>query len=550
MTLSICSWRIVGVTFVILSLTACMDDPEAKPTTSVADVSTSQGETQENARGQLQRIVQDGRSNVINYPIGKPQQSFYMRLRSEALWNQTDTTCVDQSFSAWIRKWFHSDAASTALVASIQAPGEIEAKSVPLFEATVAESPNECTTRVVNRPITPYYLVNSGQGFGINVSMRWSETASVSGFRSLLDVSKTLLNFTGASANLIEIAGAQEINAAANKIDQSLAAHWSQSNQDSTEDQISPYPSIGVSLDKHTDTLSFQAAPIVSNWTGVEVSDQRIPAVRIIPEYLTSYFSTNGDDYIDSARILSRSLGISNSHSLRDMLRVGLVGGVSTVAARTLTTQSAMRQFCTDLRQTLSRFLTVNDELAARYAILALETAYLASDNLRDDQCLSATDLTALATMRDSFKVPALTRQQDFERTQFVETRMRPVTAALRNKDISSIDGLVADKDAFAITVMNPEVFPDNSDGWGGTGEEAIQQLQSLTIRSGCYQAPPGQNLTTISAIALLPNQKNSGLLATFNEDGKVARLVFADPEFIASLMNTPSWPSSSCSLL
>lgn len=503
------------------------------------------------AEDQFERAFQNIRTDVAEYAKDKGPQSFYVRLRSVAQWEpKSETVCVDKSFAAWVRKWFHKDSASNALVAKVRAPGESQVASIPLFETTVSENPGNCTSRIVNRPITPFYLVDPGQGFDVNVSMKWSEDSNVTGTVSLVKAANDLLNLTGGSAKLISLVAADIVAKGAAKVDQSIAEHWKQSNQNDYEGQISPYPLQGIDWPEHKDGLSFKAAQVVAEWSGVRVEKELVPAVDITPEYLHSYFSIN-DSYMNTARILAKPIGIEDEHSLRNLLRVGL-GGLNTVAARQITTTPAMRQFCTDLRQLLSSFLTETDELVSRFAILSLETTYMDSAELRNDQCLSPSEITKLYELDPDFAVPNIaTRETDAARDEVVQDRMLPITRALRQQNRDSFKSLLSNPETFTMQVINNDVFPSREEGdWGGIGDEAIKQLMSLPMRSGCYEAPSGQSLAAILMVALLPNSNSTGVIARFDESGKLKGLFFSAPDFIADLTNTRDWPASSCPLM
>ena len=376
-----------------------------------------------------------------------------------------------------------------------------------------------------------------------------SEDANVSAAESLVEASQGLLTLAGGSAALISIIASDQIAQAASRVDQSLAQHWSQTNQDNVEEGNSPYPRVGTDWAQHKDAISFRAAKVVADWRGVTVAEERVPAVRIVPEYLPSYFSV-GDRYMDTARVLTKPLGVENDDSLRDMLRVGL-GGLNTVAARQISSPESMQQFCTDLKQLLSRFLTESDELVARFAILELETPYFASDALRNPQCLSDGETAMLADLNGRFEVPGIGRESDAARHEAVQARMLPLTAALRNQDREAFEALLAERETFALQVIHPDAFPRPGQALSATGVDAIDQVLSLGLRSGCYQAPPGQSLAALPAVALLPNLESTGLLARFDEAGGLKALIFAAPAFITDITGVTGWPNSNdCDLV
>jgi len=502
------------------------------------------------AKDQFERAFQSIRTGVAEYPKDKGPQSFYVRLRSVAQWEpKSEAVCVDKSFAAWVRKWFHKDSASTALVAKVRAPGESQVQSIPLFETSVAENPGNCTSRIVNRPITPFYIVDPGQGFDVNVAMKCNEDSNVTGAVSIVEAANDLLGLVGGSAKLISMVAADTVAKGAAKVDQSIAEHWKQTNQNNYEGQISPFPPQGIAWSDHRNGLSFKAAQVVAEWSGVGVAKDLVPAVDIVPEYLPSYFSINGR-YMNTARILAKPIGIEDEHSLRNLLRVGL-GGLNTVAARQITTAPVMRQFCSDLRQLLSSFLTETDELVSRFAILNLETTYMVSAELRNYQCLSPSEITKLAELKSEFTVPEITtRETDDARDEAVQARMLPITKALRQQNRDAFESLLSDPETFSLQVINKDVFPASEEGdWGGIGDAAINQLMSLPMRSGCYEAPSGQSLAAILMVALLPNSNSTGVLARFDEAGKLKALFFSAPDFIADLTDSTGWPDPSCPL-
>lgn len=142
------------------------------------------------------------------------------------------------------------------------------------------------------------------------------------------------------------------------------------------------------------------------------------------------------------------------------------------------------------------------------------------------------------------------TRETTDARDKQVEERMLPLTRALRQQNVEAFRNLLSDPNTFRMSVANKEVFPVLNEGeWGGTGAEAINQLMSLPMRSGCYEAPSGQNLDAILMVALLPNFKATGVLASFDEADKLKRLFFSEPDLLRDLTNTKDWPSPSCPL-
>lgn len=231
-----------------------------------------------------------------------------------------------------------------------------------------------------------------------------------------------------------------------------------------------------------------------------------------------------------------------------------------------------MSQFCSGMRTQFSNFLTIDDGLAARHAVLLRRTNFYSLANLHGAaNCESDTEVTSLKTLNSHFEFPPIARTTNDDRSPFVQNRgnkMLIPALLLANKD--ALTGIVADptKFTFAVAKDVTNAFPDPPTGvktWGDiTGTAAIDQLvQAGSFRTGCWSALPAQNLRNLIGVALNKKTGNSsGILVEFNADypgpgvdpatdkGKVSKITFLSISTVQTVTGLADWPGATCQLV
>lgn len=473
---------------------------------------------------QLQRTFVASRSSQVEYAKTKGGQSFYMAIEAVNLSPALDNNkCADKSFLSWIRRFFKTESATTALVVSISGPQDDSAGAftVPLFEVAKQESPVVCRTSITNQVITPFYLTDSGHPFQLTATIKAQKDANVTGAQSLVSTAKGVLDFAGGSAGLIKIVEGATFANAARTVDTSLGSLWSSTDQREVKFDMRAWPTDG-DWTNFKDQVTFSVVSLNANSGGIQFDAQLSPSVLLRPVYRVSLFGDGLGEYYAPERILITRLLRANGSDFKAVLLAGL-GSVTIENAGTMTDSGAMRDLCNRMRTTFSKFLTDDDALAARYSVLKLSTPYFYTRRLQQESgCLSETDATRLILLNPAYDVTTV-REEPVDRGPFVQARMDLVVNALLNVTPASLAAVVADPVGFQLTVA-PDVqsiFPARTDGksWGDViGKEALDQLAaSGSFRVGCAKANVQQNLGSIAAVVLNKStNKSAAMLIDF----------------------------------
>lgn len=498
---------------------------------------------------ELQESVQPVTTSQAAFARERQPFSFYARLRAVPMGPAIRTgTCTDPAFGAWLRHALPEGAGSAALLADIRLPGAAQGQVLPLLEVTVAEDPASCVTRIVDQPLTPYTLVAPNQGFDAGISLSWNGSAVPARDDGLIAAAEEYFSLSDGAAGLIALVESDRIASAGARIDNVLERGWTASELEPVSARLGPYPQANGDWDGHADALAFQPGAAIADWREEGAASGPVPALRLEPEYLASFFTRAGQT-LTPLEILTRPVDLDGNHALGPLLRGGL-GGLSTAGAARIDTPSDMLRFCNGLKGLLSRFLTEQDGLLARQAVLALQMPnYLASAALRSEACLSRSEAGELAQISPDLALPDLERERLSQRDAGLRARMLPITVALRNQDQAAFKRLLADPASFTLHVLEEGAGPGDRQHPGGIGSAAIRQVMAASMRSGCYRAPPEQGLAAIPAIARLPGRGATGMLAQFDDAGKLTGLVFAEPAFLARLTGIRGWPGSGCTL-
>jgi hypothetical protein len=506
----------------------------------------------------------------------REEATFYVQLQAVNLRpNLQGKKCIDQSFLAWIRKFFNKEAKSITLVATITGPDETanEARKIPLFEIDKDETKNPplCLTDIVaSEPITSLYVARRTADFHLDVQALTKQVANVTAAQTTVSAAADLLSLTGGSSWLLKnVAKSQaEVTNAVRKVDNSLGANWSQTSQETYHFDMNAWP-IDDDWDHHFDRADFAVGSLVPTAGGITVDQNRLPTLRISLRFVNSVFGGGPGHYISEDDILATHLTSKTGDALGDVFKLG-VSGFTTDQAIAITDPNAMANFCNSMRQNFPNFLTTDDALAARHAVLLRRTNFYNLAKLKTAiGCETPKDIERLKKLNSAFEFPDLDRPSGENRSAFVKKRGEDlVSTALIANSKDKLTAIMADPKTFTFFVSNDvrTVFPEPSDGktWGGaTGTDAINQLiEAGGFRSGCWQALPTQNLRNLVGMALSKRTGNSAaILVEFDADypgpgaettadlGKVRKISFFSVAAIHALTDLPDWPSSSCPL-
>jgi hypothetical protein len=522
---------------------------------------------------QVIKAFEQASSAQSQYGKGKGGNTFYMAL--EVTSNRPDIRqdkCVDAGFFAWIRKFFTAQAAQITLTASITGPGETpgDAKTVPLFQISHDEktSPPSCFTELIpNRIITQYYLADALHPFRVDAEIRTQRAANVSGGQSLLSEASESLSFTGYNGTLANLSAAQLITGAAKRLDSSLATNWSQTRQEKYHFDISAWPDNG-DWDHHVDQARFAVANLIATSTGIHVQATLIPALTIRPSFRLSMFGDGPGAYDLPDRVMVQKLVSANMGDLSSILRNG-IKGFTTDQAMSISEPSAMESFCKQMRGLFPVFLTDDDALAARYAVLKSTTNFMRVAKLQQStNCIEPDEVKRLFLLSSAYVVDDLNRIAGGDRSGFVSHRIsalaRPLSVGSKEDLLQVIDDVA--KFRVDVSAEARSIFPARKDGkaWGGiVGQSAVDQLvEAGGFRLGCGHAATGQILRNIAAVAMdKRTNKSAAVFIEFanpdpdpsadpaQEKPKIKRLSFYLVSQLQDVLTLPGWPDESCPL-
>jgi len=480
--------------------------------------------------------------------------------------------CVDASFFTWIRKFFKNEAKSITLVASITMPDNTTQK-IPLFQISIDEhakpTPQCLTSIMTSEAITPYFVARRGSTFRLNVQAKTQQNATLNPAATTVAAAADLLSMTGGSAWLLKnVATTQTaVATAVSKIDASLSDNWSSVNQADYQFELSPWPADDNWIG-HQDEAKFAVGNLVSKASGVTVDQTLLPTLTIGLRYTVSRFGGGTGHYIPEDHILSTHLASDVGDSFTNILKLG-VGGFTTDQALSIKDASAMTRFCNLMRTNFANYLTADDALVARHAILANATGFYQSAVLnKAPQCESESDVNRLKTLSSGFVFgPDLQRTVAVNRSNFVKARGKLITTALTAASSDKIQAITSNSSTFNLLISGDvkSVFPNLADGQaiGGSGTAALSQLaEAGGFRSGCWAALPTQNLRNM--VGMVENRKNHNTASIFVEfdadfpgpdadpskdSAKVTKISFLPVAITQALGSLPNWPDDSCPL-
>lgn len=531
----------------------------------------------------------EGTSAQSEYAKTKAEGSFYIALKSTNLRPDIKPDdCIDDGFFSLIRKVFNKDAKAITIVANVQGPGDAKPANIPLFEVSKDEaaSPPSCVTDIKDITITPYYVATRIPPIKVDASILTKSTPTTSIAQTIVSVASDAIGFTGGSAWLTKTVNAAATATAAGKVDAAIQANWTKSDQKDYQFEIGPWPN-NDDWAHRADQTTFSTGGLISSWTGISVDNSApVPAVKIAPIYLQSVFGGGEGKYQSYDQILNKQLATSQSGTLQSILLNG-ISGFTTNNAVSIKDVDAMQQFCRQMRNLFANFLTADDALAARFAVLKSDTSYFEVQALQGaDMCIdrSAGEDSRLPKLNSTFVVPDTGRVMMDTRKEFVDHRISAIAKVL-NYDPNSVDqanlktalqSLLSDPSKFSLKVAGDSVpvFPPNGDGkpLGGTGDIAVAQLLAAgAFRIGRGSQIPNQSISNIVGVALNKKTgKSSAILVNFangdpavGDDSKaevvkVNSISFMPVDFVASLTsldkpadNQRPWPDpDSCQIL
>lgn len=506
------------------------------------------------------------------YAKSLDEATFYTQLQVSNLRQDLGgKKCVDSSFFTWVRKFFKTDAKSISLIASITMPDNTLQK-IPLFQISIDEhaKPPQCLTSILtSESITPIFVARRGNTFRLDVQAKTQQNVTLDPAATVVGAATQLLSMTGGSAWLLKnVATTQTaVASAVSKIDTSLSNNWSSTNQVDYQFELSPWPA-DDDWTTHQDEANFAVGSLVSKASGVAVNEALLPTLTIGLRYTTSVFGGGIGHYVPEDQVLSTHLASSAGDSLINILKLG-IGGFTTDQALSISDAAAMTRFCNSMRSNFANYLTTDDSLVARHAVLLDATAFYQSAILRKAPgCESESEVARLQALGSVFVFPAdLQRKAAANRSNFVKTRGTLVRSALFAPTVDKITTITADSSKFALLVSADvkTLFPNLVEGQpiGGTGPTAIAQLAgSGGFRCGCWAALPAQNLRNMVGMVL--NNKtnnNAAVLVEFDSDfpgsqsdpskdaAKVTKISFLPIAVTQALTSLSNWPDESCPL-
>jgi hypothetical protein len=514
-------------------------------------------------------------SSQSQYAKDLDERTFYVQLHVTNLRpDLKDTKCVDTSFISWVRKFFSKSAKTITIVTTITGPDGSPQK-IPLFQISKDEQskPPQCLTDVLtSEPITGLYVAVRGGNFHLDVQALTQQNVTITAASTTVAAASDLLSFTGGSAWLLKnVATSQAaLGQAISKVDASLSNNWSSTSQQVFHFDLNPWPADG-DWEHHLDEAEFAVGSLVASAGGVTVDTNILPSVRLDLQYTTSVFGGGLGHYDNEDEILATHLTFKDSNALGDIFKLG-VSGFTTDQALAISDPTAMTAFCNSMRANFPNFLTTDDALAARHAVLLRRTVFYNSTKLRSALgCESPDEVARLKLLSSSFQFPdELARLTNDNRTAFVKNRGGVlITPALLSGTKDKLSAILSDPNKFTLLVSSDiaaSVFPSPETGktWGGvSGGPALDELVSAgPFRTGCWAALPNQNLRNLVGMALNKKTGNSSaILVEFDTDypgpgadpvkdtGKVTKLTFLSVDTVQSIANLPNWPESTCPL-
>jgi hypothetical protein len=478
--------------------------------------------------------------------------------------------CVDASFFTWVRKFFKNDAKSISLVASITMPDNTTQK-IPLFQISMDEHAKQCLTSILtSEAITPVFVARRGNTFILAAQAKTQQVVTLNPAGTTVAAATDLLSMTGGSAWLLKNVAATQttVASAVSKIDASLSNNWSSTNQVDYQFELNPWPADN-NWASHRDEAKFAVGSLVSKASGVNVDGTLLPTLTIGLRYTTSLFGGGPGHYVPEEQVLSTRLASSKADSFDNILKLG-IGGFTTDQALSIADARAMTRFCNSMRSNFANYLTTDDALVARHAVLLDATSFYQSAVLRSaPRCESEDEVSRLKTLSSAFVFPAnLQREAAVNRSSFVKARGRLIATAFVAGTSDRIQSIIANSSTFALLISAEvkSVFPNLGDGQtsGGTiGEAAITQLAGAGgFRVGCWAALPTQNLLNMVGMALNKKTGNSAaILVEFDSNfpgagadpskdtAKVTKISFLPVSITQALGSLPNWPDESCPL-
>ncbi len=514
--------------------------------------------------GVLQDSFSSGRSARAEYAKGRDAQTFYVALRvTNESGGLNGSKCVDSGFISWVRKFFYKESRRTALTVSVVGPGETStsARTIPLFEVSRDEkNPPTCLSDIqTDIQITPFYVADQNSSFTIQSQMVSSKNVDATGAASIVSSATDLLSYAKGSPSAVLTAMVEKgaLTSAAAKVDASIQANASEASTEKYTFSLAPWPVSG-DWSLQQDQKIFAVKPIIAKSTGIAVDATAVPAIRIELVYQESLLGGGAGKYLPAGKILLVPLVNKDNGNLDSILSEG-IEGVKTNQAMAIVDPGAMQSFCRNLHLTLDKFLTNDDSLAARYAVLSSATTLFTAPALSDsiNGCFSEAELSRLSVLNAAFKVKDpradfgnRTRAVQAKTSFLVKALASPSQAALGLPNVSDLANFQVD-----MPVSIPGLLPTDSHESRLKGEEAIAFLKgSGGFRVACAQSLPLQSTANIALMA--QNRSTNKSVAVYVQFGSgdtkggasatstsVRRISFYPVEVLQQLLSLPNWP-------
>jgi hypothetical protein len=490
-------------------------------------------------------IVQLGRTS--NPP---PTGYFYMTVAAapDASTPVLPTTCVEQSFWTFVKRFFGATPPSAAAILTVKITPSTAAGSaitVPIF-STVANSLSKqgvgsnCQTDFVARPITFTFNSNQSPTFTVDMAFHLANNTTSTLVTSVISQASSLMKLMTAGsatpAALVTLAD-PSIKSLASNIDNAVSSNWTNSTDLNFSTDISA-PSAGTQA---VDLITFKMPAIVPSRGGASVGSGWIAGGTIFLKYSGEKFRINGQ-WQDYSTVLTTTIVPSASPNAQTTLYSIVLNGTATNGFKlgslnSSSTKDSLDNACEDLKRFLATFLIPDDALVARFSVLK-GSPYEKLPSLRaNSSCFDKTELTSLVGLNPAYAFSQQPRDDKAIRDAKVKKKMTPIQTALASQNPAVLAQSIQSPPTNFYIALSQKA----ADYYHG--QPAIDKLSQTPIALTCFQARPGNDLSTIAALAMYNGTQTAGIVS-FDEHDKFASLVLMPPDNVvaATGIDKNSW--------
>lgn len=461
-------------------------------------------------------LVRTGRS--INSQYGSGRQ-YYVAIGVEPLFtmNPGEDKCFDESFFSFLRRIFKEDNGSILLTANVKTPWALPARAdvdLPLFMMQKLEKPPQgtksaCLTKTVGvegapKAITPFIVASSNTKFEVRFEMYARKEAQSDIAAKAIDAISSGFSLLGGSGWVIGKLTSVPFQKAADEADAYLEKWWKKEQGDDQHTDFRHQPLDGASWDTFNDQFIVKAPGIRPGPGGMTMTGLR-DAVSLTLLTKPSFYTTAQS--IDE--IMQKSLDemAGANQTLAKIVTAKWFGEYVDGLPR-LTDRSLVRDACVALRNGLITFLTTEDALIARLAVLKDKGIDDLPGTARASQCLDAGDeqrLNNLAASNPTMRYLRISAPPEptaaTNRDDQVKAIMDPIRAALATGRKDRLSSQMVEPEGFRLAVRPSSKALDlPGDMKDLTGDDAINWLVAQKARICSYQASPGNGLSLLAA--------------------------------------------------